>query len=42
MVANRPAINSEDWLRAVYFDPFDPEWSCDTRRKIGTPMYVLH
>ena len=27
-------------LKAFLFDPFDPEWSCDTKRKIGTPVYA--
>ena len=46
LAAARPPVQGTPWageqqmLRAFFFDPFDPEWSCDTRRKIGTPTYV--
>jgi hypothetical protein len=27
-------------LKAFLFDPFDPEWNCDSKRKIGVPVCV--
>jgi hypothetical protein len=43
-VASRPPVGGNsrvDDTRAFFFDPFDPEWSCDSRRKVGVPRSVL-
>jgi hypothetical protein len=43
MDANRPPITDVSWatapqlLRAVFWDPYDPEYSCDSKRKTGIP-----
>jgi hypothetical protein len=40
MVGSTAWASAEAMFSAFFFDPFDPEWSCDTKRKIGTPTCV--
>jgi hypothetical protein len=41
LAETRPAIEKgpgwgpSTWLRSFVFDPFDPEWNCGSKRKIG-------
>ena len=47
MDANRPPIrdawvSARELLRLFFFDPYDPEWSCDSKRKIGIAKCVAH
>jgi hypothetical protein len=32
-----PGTSLSAAIRAAIFEPYDAEWSCDSKRKIGTP-----
>ena len=37
---NNAWVSARELLRLFFFDPYDPEWSCDSKRKVGIAKYV--